>query len=379
MAPVTTPATLPTTRSAADGDLIVQIGKTLNETGITETVVQSSPSQWMLAASGVFLGLLMARLASGMLNRLGERSGMRVKLFRSVLFSSLAGPVGLFLFMIGMAVGLQFLVVSPVLRGFLLQIFQLLNIICIGWLLYNLVDLLTLVLNRWTRGRQGNLSVMLVPLARKTLRVMLVIVLLLFAAENVFNQDVKSLLAGLGIAGLAVSLAAQDSIRNLFGSVMIFADQPFAIGEFIEVMGHKGTVEDIGFRSTRIRTIDGYLLTIPNSKIADSPVQNNSRRNMVRRVVEVGLPADTSAEQVEKVLQTLREIFAQPEITKAFDLEKDPVRIAFDEMQGNLLRLKVFYWFRNGNYWDYLSHAQSVNLQIINRLNGLDIKFLFPS
>lgn len=379
MVPATNPATLPTTRSATEGDLILQLGKALEETGIAETVVQTPATSWLLAAAGVFLGLLLARLASAMLRKLGERGALRLKLFRAVLFNSLAGPVSLFLFMVGLAVGLYFLTIGPTLREFLIRVFQLLNIICIGWLLYNLVDLLTLVLNRWTRGRQGHLSLMLVPLARKTLRVMLVTVLLLFAAENVFKQDVKALLAGLGIAGLAVSLAAQDSIRNLFGSVMIFADQPFAIGEFIELLGHKGTVEDIGFRSTRIRTIDGYLLTMPNSKIADSPVQNNSRRNKIRRVVEIGLPADTPPASVERVLQMLHEIFQQQDITSAFDLEKDPVRIAFDEMQGNLLRVKVFYWFRNGNYWDYLAHAQAVNLQILSRLSAMDVKFLFPS
>lgn len=376
--PSTMPATVPTTRSVVEGDLILQIGKALEQTGVTETITQTSPSRWFLAVCGVFLGLLLARLASGTLRRIGQHWAVRVKLVRAVLFNSIAGPLSLFLFMIGFAIGLQFLAIGPSLREFLIRLFQLLNIVCIGWLLYNLVDLMTLVLNRWTRGRQGNLSVMLVPLVRKTMRVMLVTVLLLFVAENVFHQDVKALLAGLGIAGLAVSLAAQDSIKNLFGSVTIFADQPFAIGEFIEVLGVKGVVEDIGFRSTRIRTTDGYLLSMPNSKIADSPVQNNSRRNKIRRVVEVGLPCDTPPADVERALTILREIFDRKEITDALDLKKDPVRIAFDEMQSNLLRLKVFYWFRDGNYWDYLAHAQQVNLEIVKRLTEAQIKFSFP-
>ncbi len=378
MAPASNPSTLPTSRPAEQGDLIVQIGRALEQTGVTDTVLQTSPSHWLLAALGMFLGLLMARLASGVLRKLGQRWAERVKLVRAVVFNSVAGPISLFLFMLGFALGLQFLVIGPTLREFLIRLFQLLNIICVGWLLYNLVDLMTLALNRWTRGRQGNLSVMLVPLVRKTLRVMLVTVLLLFVAENVFNQDVKALLAGLGIAGLAVSLAAQDSIKNLFGSVTIFADQPFAIGEFVEVLGYQGTVEDIGFRSTRIRTTDGYLLTMPNSKIADSPVQNNSRRNKIRRVVEIGFPCDTTPEQVQRALQILTAIFNQQEITDAFDTEKDPVRIAFDEMTGNLLRVKVFYWFRNGNYWDYLAHAQAVNLEIVKRFATAEIKYSFP-
>jgi MscS family membrane protein len=378
MPPATNPATLPTSRPVDEGDLILQIGRALEQTGVTETVVQTPAANWLLAACGVFLGLLLARLASGSLRKMGERRAMNVKLFRAVIYNSLAGPISLFLFMVGLAAGLYFLSLGPALREFLIRVFQLLNIVCIGWLFYNLVDLVALVLTRWTRRRQGNLGAMMVPLARKTLRVMLVTVLLLFAAENVFKMDVKALLAGLGIAGLAISLAAQDTIKNVFGSVMIFADQPFAIGEFIEVTGFKGTVEDIGFRSTRIRTTDGYLLTVPNSKIADSPVQNNSRRNQIRRVVEVALPADSAPADIDRALVILRDIFQDTRITEAFDLDKDPVRIAFDEMVGNQLRLKAFYWFRNGNYWDYLAHAQQVNLEIVKRLSAAQIRYSFP-
>lgn len=378
MPPATFPSTLPVNKPNDEGDLIVQIGRALQNTGVTETVVQTPAGNWALAVLAIFLGLLLSRLASGGLRHLGAQRAMKVKLLRAVIFNSLAGPVSLFLFMIGLAMGLYFLTIGPTLREFLIRLFQLLNLICIGWLLYNLVDLVTLGLNRWARHRKGNLGTMMVPMARRTLRVMLVIVLLLFAAENVFNQDVKALLAGLGIAGLAISLAAQDTIRNVFGSIMIVADQPFAIGEFVEVGGYRGVVEDIGFRSTRIRTEEGYLLTMPNSKIADSPVQNNSRRNKIRRVVEIGLPAETSPADVERALGILRDVFEEKSLVEAFDLESDPVRIAFAEMAGNTLRLKAFYWFRNGNYWDYLAHAQQVNLQIVRRFAAAGIKCSFP-
>lgn len=372
------PATVPTTSPTEEGDLVLQIGRALQETGVTETVVQTPLSNWLLAFLAIFCGLLMARVASSLLRKVGEHRAMRVKLFRAVIYNSLAGPLSLFLFMVGLATGLYFLTIGPILREFLIRLFQLLNILCIGWLLYNLVDLVTLALNRWARRRKGNLGVMMVPMARRTLRVMLIIVLALFVAENVFKQDVKALIAGLGIAGLAISLAAQDTIKNVFGSVMIVADQPFAIGDYIVVGSNEGTVEDIGFRSTRLRTADGFLLTVPNSQIADSAVRNNSRRTKIRRVLDLGLVFDTPPDKVKQALDILRGIFAEPDVVGPLDVQTDPVRIHFMDMLTDQLRLRVQYWFPN-DYWRYMDHAQHVNLRILERFAEAGIDFAFPT
>src|SRR5690606_22104370 len=122
---------------------------------------------------------------------------------------------------------------SPAVAGFSERILSLLYIISGGWFLYNLVDLVDLAMRHYTARTQSTFDDQVVPLVRKTLRIFLVVVVVLFTAENVFKADITAWLAGLGIAGLAVSLAAQDSLKNLFGSLTIFLDRPFAIGHFV--------------------------------------------------------------------------------------------------------------------------------------------------
>ena len=124
----------------------------------------------------------------------------------------------------------------------------------------------------------------MVPLITKTIRVFLLVIMALFAAENVFQANISAWLAGLGIAGLAVSLAAQDSIKNVFGSITILMDQPFAQGDFVKMASFSGTVEEVGFRSTRLRTPEGSIVTIPNSEVANASIENLARRPAIRRV-----------------------------------------------------------------------------------------------
>src|SRR5690606_23160639 len=136
-------------------------------------------------------------------------------------------------------------------------IIAFLYIIAIGWFIYNLVDLVDIALRRLTAKTASKLDDMIAPLIRKALRIFVVVIFVLFVAENVFGADITAWLAGLGIAGLAVSLSAQDSIKNLFGSITILLDKPFPVGDRIIFNGTDGFIEEIGFRSTRIRTFGG--------------------------------------------------------------------------------------------------------------------------
>ena len=139
-------------------------------------------------------------------------------------------------------------------------------ILSLGLYLFNLVDVLDAAMRRLAEKTESKVDDQIVPLVRKTLRIFLVIVFTLIVAQNVLGLDITGWLAGLGIAGLAVSLAAQDSVKNLFGSVTIFFDNPFAVGDMIVFDGHRGTVEEIGFRSPRLRLLSGHVVTVPNKK-----------------------------------------------------------------------------------------------------------------
>jgi MscS family membrane protein len=241
------------------------------------------------------------------------------------------------------------------------------------------VDLVEVALRNITARTETKLDDQLVPLVRKSLRVFVVVVFSLFIAENVFGANIGTWLAGLGIAGLAVSLAAQDSIKNVFGSITIILDQPFQQGDVINFTGTLGTIEEIGFRSTRLRTHQGTLVTIPNSKLTDTPVENITARPNIRRMFSITITYDTPLAKIEQAVQIVRDILAQPDIQSAFNMEKFPPRVYFDELNADSLNIKVFYWFHPAVYWDYLEHAQRFNLRLMQRFEEAGIDFAFPS
>jgi MscS family membrane protein len=346
-----------------------QLGRTFEET---------TWLHWTLLLTGIFLGVVVGKLVHTLLRRLGDQMMDKRWRVRATVFHSLAGPVHLWLITIGLTAGLSAIVVYGPVQWFIAGVLKLLFSISIGWLLYNLVDLIALALTRMTRRTKSPLDDQVVPLVRKSLRLFLIVVMVLFVAENVFGADITAWLAGLGIAGLAVSLAAQDSIKNLFGSLTIFLDRTFTVGQAIKVGNYSGEVIDIGFRSTKLRTADGAVVTVPNSMIVDSQVENISRRPYIRRVMDIAIACDTPPDKLQQAVQIVTDILAGPDIARAWNAEKFPPRVFFDELRADGLNIKVTYWHHPPNFWDYQAHAQRINLAIMERFAEAGICFAVP-
>jgi MscS family membrane protein len=295
----------------------------------------------------------------------------------------LAGPASLALLAAGLAVGtISFLDLGnflPFWRRTLLLIFT----IAVLWYAYNLVAIVELMVRKLTVRTGSALDEQLAPMVRKTLRIFLVVIGLLFIVESVFDQDIGAWLAGLGIAGLAVSLAAQDSLKNVFGSITILIDRPFRIGERIVYAGFDGVIEEIGFRSTKVRTLEGHLVTIPNSAIVNEPIQNIGRRPYLRRIMNVTITYDTPRAKIEEAVQILRGILAEPGIREPIHpkigLDDYPPRVYFNDYNADSLNILVIYWYAPPAYWDYLEHAQRLNLRIFEEFERAGIEFAFPT
>jgi len=148
---------------------------------------------------------------------------------------------------------------------------------------------------------------MLVPVVRKALRVTIAIVAILLISETILGANVKSLLLSAGVGGIAVALAAKDTIANFFGSITIFADRPFQMGEMVKIGDCTGPVEEVGFRSTRIRTLKGHLVTVPNSVIANSMVENIGKRPFIRRVSNITITYDSGHSKAEKAVEIIKD------------------------------------------------------------------------
>lgn len=218
---------------------------------------------------------------------------------------------------------------------------------------------------------QGAADVQLLPVIRKSLKVFVILVATLVTAQNL-GMDVTGLLASLSIGGLAVGLAAQDTLSNLFGAVALFADKPFRIGDRIQIDSIDGTVETIGLRSTRIRNLDGYLVTVPNRTMANANVTNVSGRPNIKTVMNVGVTYDTPAEKVERAMAILEEIF-RPH-PKTADLI-----ISFNRFNDSSLNILVVHWWNSTDFKEYLLGIQKLNLELKRRFDAEGIDFAFPS
>lgn len=345
-------------------------------------------TDWAMLLVGIFAGVAVGKVASSLLMAAGRRFEQRGWPTQAATLEDAAGPLNLAIVTFGLNMGMVPLwndllrtVHDPALDGvhdFYTKVIRLLYIVSIAWFLFNLVDVIDVALRKLTARTESKLDDQIVPLIRKTLRIFVVVVFALFTAQNVFEQDITAWLAGLGIAGLAVSLAAQDSIKNLFGSITIFLDHPFGVGDFIKVGGAEGTVEEIGFRSTKLRTPVGHLVSIPNSTIVDGSVENVTARPYIRRLLDVTVTYDTPIEKIREGVEIIRRILAEEEFAGAWD-EKLPPRAHFDEFNADSLRIRVLYWHHPADFWAYSDHAQRFNLRLMTEFERAGIEFAFPT
>lgn len=247
--------------------------------------------------------------------------------------------------------------------------------IALIWFTYRLVHVVDIRLKKWAAGTESTIDDVLVPIVGKTLRVFIVIIGGIILLQNLTGVEIGPLLASLGIGGLAVALAAKDSIANFFGTITILFDKPFQIGERIVVDKYDGTVEHVGFRSTRIRTLNGHLVTIPNQILSNSSSENIAKRPYIRWLTNIGITYDTPPEKVDTAVRILREILADHE-----GMHPDfPPRVFFNGFNDWSLNIMVVVWYHPPAYWDYSEWLQRTCLSIMHRFREEGIDFAFPS
>jgi MscS family membrane protein len=334
---------------------------------------------WRIAA--VFCILLLSfvtgRIIAYIMSRTAkqkEKSGEDISLGRLIMRSA-SGPTVFLIFAAGLDVAFLFLKMSAPVRRTADTTVQLLVSIGIAYFLYRLVDIAEYYLNRYARSTESTLDNMLVPLIRKSFRVVIVILAGLYIAESVSGKPMSTIIAGLGLGGLAFALAAQDTIKNFFGSIMILLDKPFSVGDRVMVDGYDGPVEEVGFRSTKIRTLSGHLVTVPNEKMVSSNIENIGKRPYIKRVFNVTITYDTPPDKVERAVKILEEILENHE-----GMDPDlPPRVFFNEFNDASLNILVIYWYHPPDYWKYLEFTQKVNLQIFRAYEEEGIEFAFPT
>ncbi|MFW6154388.1 MAG: mechanosensitive ion channel family protein [Planctomycetota bacterium] len=345
--------------------------------------------KWAALLGLLLLAFVVGKVISFFLDRRGRRleDAGRGRLVLVVLHA-IGRPIPLALVAIALYAAQAFLVLdvdvqagdAPVadgpIRTFWQQICQALLALAIAWALYRLVDVVEAMLGKAVERTDTKLDDQLVPLLRKTVRVFVVILAALFIAQNIFQLNVGTLLAGLGLGGLAVALAARDSIANLFGSAVILTDRPFAMGDRIQVQSYDGMVEEVGFRSTKLRTLTGHHVTIPNSILVNDGVENISRRPFLRRMLNIGLTYNTPPDRMERAIEILHEMLDAR--AQCFHAEFPP-KVYFTDYNADNLGILVMYWFVPADWWEYQAFNNDFNLELLRRFNDEGLEFAFPT
>lgn len=278
--------------------------------------------------------------------------------------------------LIGVCLALRVIVVPADMQGVLNDVTAVLITITVVYVIYQAVELVSYWLRRLTAKTATTLDDMMVPMVRKTLRVVTVILGLVQIAQQLSDKPITSILAGLGVGGLAVALAAQDTIKNFFGSLVIFSDHPFQLGDRVVVDDADGSIEEVGLRSTRIRTLDGHLVTIPNGELANMTIRNISKRPYIKRVANITVTYDTPPEKVERAIEIIKEILNRKNECFPADF---PPRVYFNDFNAVSLNILVIYWFAPPAYWDFLEFDQAFNFEVLRRFNEEKIEFAFPT
>lgn len=195
-----------------------------------------------------------------------------------------------------------------------------------------------------------------------------------FLAITELGYNLNGLAAGLGIGSVVITLAAQDTAKNLFGGLVIFLDKPFVVGDWIEIQEYEGTVEDITFRSTRVRTFENSIVNIPNSVIANDSIINWSRMEKRRNKVNLCLELDTPLEKVEKVQKRIKEM-----LMKHDDVIDESIIVRFDNITDNGMNLLVCSYTNSISYASFLEEKEKINFKIMQILKEENVELAYDT
>ncbi len=326
---------------------------------------------WRYAASLVYI--LLAFYVSKLLDwiarfwlRRATHSRSRLK---ELLLQLLRGPIKIVLFVVLLHVGLNLFAWSPMAKLYLSKALVLVVAASLTYLTVQIVDVL---LDVWRQraaiGADEKFQNQLFSFVRKSLTAFVVIVGVLVTAQNL-GVNITAAIASLSIGGLAVGLAAQDTLANLFGAVAVLVDKPFHVGDRIKVESNEGTVEALGLRSTRIRSPEGFLIAVPNKTMGSASIINLTRRNSIRTAMNLGLPQNLPVEKVRRALEILRSVYREHPNT-------EDVWVSFNQFDGAKLNVVLNHWWKGTDYQQYLAGMEQLNLAAKERLDAEGLGFV---
>jgi len=303
---------------------------------------------------------------------LARVQGKRVH-FKEGTLRNFERPTSLLIISSVFVFSLPMLDISPQINTILDIAASLVLVIAGIWTIYRLVDVICEYWAERAKGTETKLDDILVPLVRRTLKLTVLVLGLVFIASRL-TPNLWSIFAGLSIGSLAVGFAAKDSIENLFGTFTVLMDKPFALGDWIQIGDIDGNVEEVGFRSTRIRTFYNSLITVPNSQFISSPVDNYGARRYRRVKTMLSLTYDTPPEKIEAFCEGIRQIILNHPYTR-----KDYFHVYLNEFAGSSLNVLLYCFHEAPDWSTELRERHRLYLDVIRLAEKLKISFAFPT
>ncbi|MAG22028.1 MAG: mechanosensitive ion channel protein MscL [Candidatus Diapherotrites archaeon] len=330
--------------------------------------------QYVLFLAMVGIALLLGKIVSfAIKNYLRKAVGTTKTKIDDLFLDIIEKPIWLVALIIGMATGFQFLSATALTRQMYYNIINILLVFAVAWFLIKLIDgVIKEMLAPMVSRTDSKLDDQLIPVLAKIAKGTVAVLALLVIISN-FGYDVTTLLAGLGIGGLAFAFAAKETIADVFGGFSIFASKPFIVGDAIEIGTVVGTVEEVGLRHTRIRNLDKRMVIVPNSQLAGGIITNITSAPQRKCVWHLGVTYDTSTIKLDKAKKIIVDaINAHPEC------EDDPI-VEFEEFADSSLKILVIFYNKKNDFAEFVRVRGTIGMRIKKEFEKAKIEFAFPT
>lgn len=327
---------------------------------------------WALALVIIVGTLIAAKALYWVIGRIVKKLTAKTKTkLDDIMVDMLEEPIVLIVTIIGVWFAVGRLSFPEKIMEWINNLYMVMIVLTITWLLARLIDaIIKEYVVPITKKTKGDFDDQIIPIIRKAIRVAIWVMGIIIALNNA-GYNVGALLAGLGIGGIALAMAAKDTVANFFGGITIFTDKPFTINDRVKINGFDGTITEIGIRSTRLKTLENRIVTIPNSKFTDGMVENVSSEPHRKVVLKLGLVYETTASKIQNGMKALQTI-----VDENKDLEENTV-ISFNEFGDFSLGILFIYYIKKGA--DIMGVQTAVNLETKKRFEELDIEMAFPT
>lgn len=330
--------------------------------------------QWfgMIAAvvTAYLLAMLLAVAIMSLARRLASRTETQID---DLVLKAVSAPLSALLavtIFYGLSLGLRLSILA---QDQVARVCQGLILIAVTWMALRLVDVFSHLLEQGLTARGHSAAATIVPMGRRLVKVLLLGIAVLSALQNL-GFNITALLGALGLGGLAIAFGLQKTIENFFGGVQVIGDRPVEVGHFGRFGSWIGIVEEIGLRSTRIRTLDRTIVTIPNADFATMEIENFAHRDRIRFATTLGLRYETSADQLRHVLAALKELLVSHE-----RVLPDPARVRFVGFGAFSLDVEVYAYIDTSDWNEFLAIREELMLRVIDVVEASGTGFAFPS